>query len=57
MSLLIKYFIFLIIMLGVAALFLILDGYMKTRQAESEPEIARATYKKLIKDRDENIFN
>ena len=41
-SLLTKYFLFLLAMFAAAAIFLILDAYLKTRQAKEEPEIAEA---------------
>lgn len=57
LSLLFKYFLFLMIMFFFAASFLILDAYLKTREASSEPEAAKLTYDKLIKERDSNPFN
>ena len=56
-SLLVKYFIFLLLMLLCAALFLIVDAYLKTLNAEKEPEVALETIEKLQKEREENIFN
>jgi hypothetical protein len=47
MALLVKYFIFLLLMLLCAALFLIVDAYLKTLNAEKEPEIAMATIERL----------
>lgn len=44
-------------MLVCAALFLIIDAYLKCLNAEQEPELAQATIQKLQKERDENIFN
>ena len=57
LSLLFKYFLFLMIMFFFAASFLVLDAYLKTRQAQSNPEEAKRTYAALIKERDENPFN
>ena len=57
LSLLFKYFLFLMIMFFFAATFLILDAYLKTREASSEPEAAKLTYNKLIRERDSNPFN
>ena len=44
-------------MLLCAALFLIVDAYLKTLNAEKEPEVALETIEKLQKEREENIFN
>lgn len=57
LSLLFKYFLFLMIMFSCAAAFLILDAYLKTREAQFHPEDANETYQKLTKERDENPFN
>ena len=57
LSLLFKYFLFLMIMFITAASFLILDAYLKTREAQNNPEVAKATFEALIKERDENPFN
>ena len=56
-SLLTKYFLFLLAMFAAAALFLIIDAYLKTRQASKEPEIAKAIIEQLKKERKENAFN
>lgn len=56
-SLIFKYCLFLGTMLVCAALFLIIDAYLKCLNAEQEPELAQATIQKLQKERDENIFN
>ena len=56
-SLLVKYCVFLGLMLVCAALFLIIDAYLKCLNAEQEPELAQATIEKLQKEREENIFN
>ena len=48
LSLLFKYFLFLMIMFSCAAAFLILDAYLKTREAQFHPEDAKETYQKLI---------
>lgn len=56
-SLLVKYFLFLVIMLVCAALFLIVDAILKTRQAKFEPEIAKETIEKLKQERIDNAFN
>ena len=57
LSLLFKYFLFLLIMLLCAASFLILDAYLKTREAQNNPEEAKRTYLNLLRERDENPFN
>lgn len=57
LSLLFKYFLFLMIMFICAASFLILDAYLKTREAQFNPEEAKMTYEKLIEERDSNPFN
>ena len=57
LSLLFKYFLFLMIMFFFAASFLVLDAFLKTRQAQSNPEEAKKTYEALIRERDENPFN
>lgn len=56
-SLLTKYFLFLLIMLGCAALFLIVDAWLKTMQARDEPEVALATMKALEKEARNNPLN
>ena len=45
------------IMFFFAASFLVLDAYLKTRQAHQRPDVAEAKFKELIKERDENPFN
>ncbi len=45
------------IMFACAASFLILDAYLKTREAQFNPEEAKMTYLKLIEERDSNPFN
>ena len=57
LSLLFKYFLFLMIMFFFAASFLVLDAFLKTRQAQSNPEEAKKTYEALIRERDDNPFN
>ena len=44
LSLLFKYFLFLMIMFLCAATFLVVDAWLKTREAQKTPEIARQTY-------------
>ena len=44
LSLLFKYFLFLMIMFGCAASFLIVDAWLKTREAQRTPDIAKETY-------------
>lgn len=57
LSLLFKYFLFLMIMFFFAALFLVLDAYLKTIEAERNPDVAIETYKRLRKERNTNAFN
>ena len=57
LSLLFKYFLFLMIMFFFAASFLVLDAYLKTRQAHLEPEEATEKFEELIEERDKNPFN
>ena len=57
LSLLFKYFLFLMIMFVTAASFLVLDALLKTREAQINPEEANQTYDKLIFERDQNPFN
>lgn len=56
-SLLTKYFLFLLAMLLTAALFLIVDAWLKTRQAREEPEVALKTMKALEKEARNNPLN
>lgn len=44
LSLLFKYFLFLMIMFFTAATFLVVDAYLKTREAKYDPEEANNTY-------------
>ena len=46
-ALLTKYFLFLLAMLAAAALFLIVDAWLKTKQAEEEPDVAIKRMKEL----------
>ena len=56
-ALLAKYFLFLLIMLVCAALFLITDAFLKTEQAKVEPDVAKDTIKRLRAERNNNAFN
>ena len=56
-SLLLKYFLFLLAMLGCAALFLVVDAWLKTQQAKVEPEVAEQTRQSLKEEREKNMFN
>ena len=57
LNLLLKYFLFLMIMFLCAALFLILDAYLKTREAQNDPEQAKLNYEHLIRERETNSLN
>lgn len=57
LSLLFKYFLFLMTMLFAAAFFLVLDAYLKTAEAQKNPEIAKETYERLKKERNTNAWN
>ena len=57
LNLLLKYFLFLMIMFLCAALFLILDAYLKTREAQFNPEQAKLNYENLKKERETNPLN
>lgn len=57
LSLLFKYFLFLMIMLFFAASFLVLDAWLKTVEAQRNPVDAKETFDRLKKERNSNPFN
>ena len=56
LTLLFKYFLFLMIMFFCAASFLIIDAYLKTKEAQKSPDIAKETFEKLSHERDTYPF-
>jgi len=47
-ALLVKYFLFTLLLIAVTSGFLILDGYLKMRHAQQNPELAEIAKQTLI---------
>ena len=56
-SLLVKYFLFTLLLIAVTSGFLILDGYLKVRHAQENPEAAEKARENLVAQTEHNVLS